>query len=128
MTPEVYALLERMHVEHGSWRMVCYLSKTRIKVLRNVRSGKRKAVSMTFLDRLITTTDVGSLDDFTWFTADDLVALGIWKPVQYAVGDLRIKGDVVTQKIPSDQARRLRLERKKKKKAAAKRKAKRGYY
>jgi hypothetical protein len=33
---------------------------------------------MTKLDEIITTTGVGSLRDYVFFTADDLVALGIW--------------------------------------------------
>jgi hypothetical protein len=96
--------------------------------MRNIRGGKRKAISMTLLDRLITTTDVGSLDEFIWFTADDLVALGIWKPVQYAVGNLRIQGDVVKEGRPKSEWSVIRAERKKRQKKAAKRKAKRGYY
>jgi len=91
VTQELLDLFERMAVEHGSYRRVCAVSGTRMKVFRFMRRGKRKAISMSQLDRLITTTEVGSLRDFIWFTADDLVALGIWKPTQYVAGRKRYR-------------------------------------
>lgn len=75
---EIWDLFDRMRARHGSWREVAYLSNTRLKVLRRWRRGDVRAISMTKLDELITTTEVGSLRDYVWFTADDLVALGIW--------------------------------------------------
>lgn len=86
VTPELLELFERMRAEHGTWRRVAAISETRLKVLRNLRRSKRKAVSQRLLDRLCSTTNVGSIHEFTWFTADDLVALGIWDPVQYVEG------------------------------------------
>lgn len=91
VTPELQALFARMRAEHGTWRNVCAVSGTRMKVFRNLRTGKRKAVSLRLLDRIITTTEVGSVEEFTWFTADDLVKLGIWKPVQYVEGRKRVR-------------------------------------
>jgi hypothetical protein len=35
---------------------------------------------MTKLDEIITTTGVGELRDYDWFTADDLVESGVWDP------------------------------------------------
>jgi len=78
ITPELLELFARMRAVHGSWRQVAYLSHTRLKVLRRWRNGTRKAISMTKLDELITTTEVGSLRDYPWFTADDLVSPAIW--------------------------------------------------
>lgn len=92
MTPEMLALFERMRAEHGSWRRVAALSGTRLKVLRNLRAAKRKAISQRLLDRLVTGTGVGALHEFIWFTADDLVALGIWEPVMYVEGERRVQG------------------------------------
>lgn len=86
VTPELLALFERMRAEHGTWRRVAAISETRLKVLRNLRGAKRKAVSLRLLDRLCSTTNVGSVGEFMWFTADDLVKLGIWDPVQYVEG------------------------------------------
>ena len=94
-TPELLALFDRMRAEHGTWREVCAISGTRLKVLRNLRQGKRKAISQRLVDRLVTTTGVGALHEFIWFTADDLVKLGIWNPVQYVEGTKRIKGEHV---------------------------------
>jgi len=78
ITPELMELFAHMRAVHGSWREVAYLSNTRLKVLRRWRNGRRKSISMTKLDELITTTEVGDLRDYPWFTADDLVTLGIW--------------------------------------------------
>src|SRR5215471_5702462 len=90
ITPEVLELFARMRAHHGSWRQVAYLSNTRLKVLRRWRTGGRKAISLTKLDELITTTEVGDLRDYPWFTADDLVTLGIWeKPADPLDGDDR---------------------------------------
>jgi hypothetical protein len=95
VTPEVIALFERMRAEHSTWRKVAAISGTRLKVLRNMRNGKRKAISQRLMDRMCTTTGVGGVHEFTWFEANDLVALGIWDPVQYVEGSLRIKGENV---------------------------------
>lgn len=83
ITPELLDLLERMRVEFGSWRLVAARSETRLKVIRNLRNTNRKAISQTLLDRLCTTTGIGSVHEFTWFTADDLVTMGIWEPIRY---------------------------------------------
>lgn len=94
-TPELLALFERMFAELGTWRRVAALGRVRMKVLRNIRRGKRKAVSMQLMDRIISGTEIGNLQEFEWFTANDLVALGIWDPVQYVEGTKRVKGGIV---------------------------------
>jgi hypothetical protein len=91
-TRQVVLLFERMRDEHGTWRDVAYLTDTRLKVLRLARNGSRKAISIKLMDRMIQGTGVGSLDDFTWFTPEDLVKLGIWEDVEEAL-DRWIKAD-----------------------------------
>ena len=91
LTPELTALFKRMRDEHGSWRKVAALTGTRMKVLRNIRK-KRKCVSLTVLDRMCSGTRVGSVSEFPWFTADDLVRLGIWDPPLRVEGSRRILG------------------------------------
>jgi hypothetical protein len=91
VTPELIALFERMKAEHATWRRVCWITNTRMKVMRSLRNGSRKTISMKKLDEMIQATEVGSLTEFTWFTADDLVNLGIWKPTQYVRGRARVK-------------------------------------
>jgi len=87
ITDEVIALLEQMKRELNTWRDVSAVSGTRLKVLRSIRHRKhangkdRHTISLTVLDRLITTTGVGDLRDFTFFTPEDLVDMGIWKDV-----------------------------------------------
>lgn len=104
VTPELRALFDRMRAEHGTYRNVCAVSGTRMKVFRNLRTGRRKAVSLRLLDRIITTTGVGSVGEFTWFTAEDLVKLGIWKPVQYVEGRrrFRLENDVENNTLQED--------------------------
>jgi hypothetical protein len=79
ITPEILELFAQLKRRYETWRRVAYHVDTRLKVLRNIRNGQRKAISMRLLDRIITHSGVGSLEDYTWFTPDDLVALGIWK-------------------------------------------------
>lgn len=95
ITPQILDLFERMRVEHGSWRNVCAISKTRLKTMRNLRRGNRKCISQRLLDRLCSSTEVGSVNEFTWFTADDLIALGIWKRTLYVEGYKRTQADKV---------------------------------
>lgn len=83
VTPEVKELFLRMRRELGTWRMVAWKGEVRLKVLRNMRRSTRKAISQSLLDRLTTGTGVGSIHEFTWFTAQDLVNLGIWEPVKF---------------------------------------------
>lgn len=77
---DILKLLWRMRDKHETWREVAYLSGMKLKVLRRLRKDpNQRTISMTTLDNLITTTGVGDLRDYVWFTADDLVALGLWK-------------------------------------------------
>lgn len=92
ITPEILHMLDQLHVRFGTWAVVAYHAKTSQKVLRNIRH-RRHAISMTVLDRIITETGTGRLDDYTWFTADDLVTMGIWKPVITVEGRERVQGN-----------------------------------
>lgn len=82
----IVALLERMRAEHGSWRKVAALTvdvdgrAIRMRHLTRLRRGEVTAVSLTTVDKLCTGTGVGSIEEFVWFTADDMLALGLWKP------------------------------------------------
>jgi hypothetical protein len=122
--PQFYALLEQMKLEYGSWRVVAWKSELRMKQLRGYREGKRKAISLRVLDRMITASGVGNLGDFVFFTAEDLVKLGIWKEPFYVEGQLRIQGDTVREVPKMNPQERERLARKKRriKKAAKKKK------
>lgn len=54
---------------------------------------------MTTVDRLVTGTGVGSLDEFLWFTANDMVRLGIWEPNLYVEGNERVQGDARWERV-----------------------------
>lgn len=107
ITPEVLQLLVRMRKEHGSWREVAAISGTRTRVLRRLYRLERKAVSMVLLDRLCTTTEVGSIDEFTWFEANDLVTLGIWDEIEFFDGT-EVQG---LKGLSLEERKRRRLER-----------------
>lgn len=92
MNEQVRAVLEQMRQRYGSWRMVAEVTNTKIKVLRNIRNN-RKTVSMKVLDRMCSATGIGSVDDFEWFKASDLAALGIWDPVVRVEGRRRVQAD-----------------------------------
>jgi len=79
ITIEVLELFARMRARHGSWRQVAYLSNTKLRVLRRWYRAEIPTISLTSLDELITTTGIGSLRDYPWFTADELVDMGIWE-------------------------------------------------
>jgi hypothetical protein len=78
VTPEFLQMMQRMRAEYGTWRAVAAASGVRTRILRNLHKGRRKAVSHTMVDKLCSTTGVGGVHEFTWFTLEDLFALGIW--------------------------------------------------
>lgn len=127
LNAQFYELLEQMHREYGNWRIVAWKADVRLKVLRNLRQGKRKTISMRVLDRMITSSGVGRLEDFIFYTPDDLVRLGIWDEVYYVEGTKRIQGDKVTEAPVMSRLERERLGRKKQRArlARAKREARR---
>lgn len=80
VTPELIALFDRMHDELGSWRAVALTTGLRLRSLRRLHDAeRRKTVSQTMLDRICVTTGIGSIEEFEWFTAEDMVTLGIWQ-------------------------------------------------
>lgn len=82
ITPEILALFARLYDEYRTWRAVAEAVETKTRVIRRVRSSTRSAISMTLLDRVIQKSGIGDLRDYTWFTAEDMIALGLWKPVK----------------------------------------------
>lgn len=97
MTPQVIELLERMRAEWKYWTVVAWKCNLRMKQLRNLRTGTRSAISLSLMDRMVTGTGVGHITEFEWYTPDQLVDMGIWKPVQHVAvfagttGDERVK-------------------------------------
>lgn len=85
VTTDMMDLLYRMRLREGSWRGVARLLGLRVqpmkgcRELRKLRAGKVKAISMTVLDRMLTHAGIGlTVSDYQWFTAEDLVKLGVW--------------------------------------------------
>jgi hypothetical protein len=91
-TRQLVDLFEEMARVHGTYRKVCALTGTRTKVFRLMRQGgKYKSISMTKLDIMIQKTGVGDLRDFPWYTADQMVEMGAWKPTRYVAGRKRYR-------------------------------------
>jgi len=88
VTDEIVALIDRLHDEHGRWRDIAELSGIRSKQLRSLRrhrhanGNRRKTISLGMLDKLLTTTEVGHINNYPWYTPDELVAMGIWRPIR----------------------------------------------
>jgi hypothetical protein len=88
MTPEIIAMIERLRLEYGRWRDVSAETGLRLKQLRAIRQMKhangkhRKTISLTVMDRILTTTEVGHINDYPWYTPEQLVEMGIWEPVR----------------------------------------------
>ncbi len=87
--PQIVELLDRMRAELGTWRDVSWKGGVRLKVLRGLRQGThanqakpRTTVSMTVLDRMIQGCGVGNLNDYPWYTPDELIGLGLWEPFE----------------------------------------------
>lgn len=87
LTTDIMDLLYRVYVREGTWRGVARVMGMRMqptrgcRELRKIRAGKVKAISMTVLDRMLTHSGFGvTVSDFTWFTPEDLVELGVWEP------------------------------------------------
>lgn len=116
ITSEIRLLFQSLHDTNGSWRTVAAITETRLRVLRRIRTGERKTISMTLLDRMLTLLDVGvSIEDFTWYTPQELVSAGIWEDVTYIA-------DQDLPKLPPGEIRKRREARARKRKRWEKKK------
>jgi len=108
----------------GGWDYLAWLTEIRVRQLRRVMTGETKTVTMGTMDKVVTRTGYGDLDDWVWFTAEDLEVLGIWKPHLVCEGTTRVAGRegwVMSRADLKANAKR----RKKEKKALERRKKKR---
>jgi hypothetical protein len=78
LTQEVIDLLVRMRRELGSWREVAYVAGKRMREIRRIYRVEVKVVSMSMMDRLCQGSGVGHISEFRWYTAKELVEMGIW--------------------------------------------------
>lgn len=76
------ALLEEVRVACGSWKSVVRQARMSTRYLRMIRNDDgRVAVSMAVMDKILSRTGfAGRLDDLPWYTPDQLVEIGVWKP------------------------------------------------
>ena len=81
ITPQVHAWMDQMRREYGSWSMIAAVCDMRIKSVHNIRYKRdRWSISLRTMDKMMTATGIGNLNDFVWFRAEDMVRHGIWKP------------------------------------------------
>lgn len=105
ITGEIIRFMYALRDANTSWRNVAAITETRLRVLRRVRTGERKTISMTLLDRILTRLETSvTVENFPWYTPDELIALGIWDDTTYI-------GDQVSTLTP-EQIRKRRKERK----------------
>jgi hypothetical protein len=113
ITDELIAYLNRAHLEAGTWRNICEAGGIRLRQLRRIRTASTLTVSMRLMDRIIVGSGVGSLDDWYWFTPEDLIRMGLWKEPLYVAGRKRYyKGKVWEHEPLSPYQRELAMRRK----------------
>lgn len=83
ITPEMTAIFERSARSFGGWRRLCWVLRCSGRQMRKFRAAARGEepvmIGMALLDRWLTRLDLGDwLNDFEWFTVDELVECGIW--------------------------------------------------
>lgn len=75
-------LLDELRLEHGSWKNVVRQARISTRAFRRIRlDGRTQAVSQTVVDKILSRTGfVHRMVDLEWYTPDELVEKGIWKP------------------------------------------------
>jgi hypothetical protein len=76
------AVLEDLKRDYGTWRRVADAVRMSTRTLRLLRRGHNYCVSLTQMDRILSRTDrEWVLENFDWYTPEQLVELGYWKPM-----------------------------------------------
>jgi hypothetical protein len=113
ITDELIAYLRRAHLEAGTWRNICEAGGIKLRQLRRIRTAGTTTVSMRLMDRIIVGSGVGSLDDWYWFSPEDLIRMGLWKEPLYVAGKKRYhRGRVWEAQQLSPYQRELAMRRK----------------
>lgn len=124
VTDEVLQVIKDVKALYVTWPVVAFHTGMRDRILRRYLKGQHTAMSMTTMDRLLVALGRGHLNDFLWFTADDMMELGLWKKTQYVHGREATKdGQPGVRKTKAQRkAERRAREKEKKRKARAKEK------
>lgn len=86
VTGGVVEVFEMLFVEWGSWSMVGLVCEIKPRVIRRIRRGEQPVISLTVMDRALRWVSGVRVEDFVWYTVDELVDRGIWKaPVPFSV-------------------------------------------
>jgi hypothetical protein len=77
--PPMIEALDALKEEYGTWRVVSEVTGVRKRMIYRIRTEEYKCVSMSVLDRILTNSwSALSVEDFPWFTVDELIAVGIY--------------------------------------------------
>lgn len=95
LTTEIVELLEDMHRLYGTWAMVGFHVGVKLRCLRRWRDPKSgyKSISMTVLDRILCQQWRLTLEDFVWYTADEMCEEGFWEGTDRYVLDKEMRRD-----------------------------------
>ena len=90
LDPELYTLKDEhffQTIEHvklqagGTWKAVVRQARISTRMLRKIRNNDSKVVSYTVVDKVLSRTGFPQLvQTFDWYTPDQLVEMGVWKP------------------------------------------------
>lgn len=74
-------ILTQVKDDIGSWRQLALALDIPERYFRKVRAKKLKTVSYNMMDRITTRSSISHrLRQLEWYTVDELLAMGIWKP------------------------------------------------
>lgn len=94
MTPDLLEFLDGVKRGCGGWDRVAWLIQVNSsRPLRRIMAGGQLTVSMSLMDKVVTRTGYGDLNDWVWFTPEDLQVLGLWKTHLLCYGTTRVAGD-----------------------------------
>jgi hypothetical protein len=80
VTESVRACLIRARNFYGSWKMLAENVGTKDRVLRRIYKRGTVCISLDLLDRVcVQLGEPSFIDDCIWFTAEDCVALRLWR-------------------------------------------------
>lgn len=72
--------LDRLYAELGGWGIIADRSGISRRYFRHIRTN-RKCISESMLDKILQGCDASTtVGAYEWYTVEELVAKGIWKP------------------------------------------------
>jgi hypothetical protein len=80
---KLLALLEEVRVACGSWKNVVRQARISTRYLRKIRNRPHTVVSLYLMERILLRTGFPHrINELEWYTVDQLVEMGVWKPTR----------------------------------------------